>query len=71
MSIPFSSFLIFFAIITSFLATLTTSASRPLLHPDECMRRNNDHFLDNSYKITVKISINSYDQCLILLLLLY
>ncbi|XP_013723772.2 probable LRR receptor-like serine/threonine-protein kinase At1g29720 isoform X1 [Brassica napus] len=35
MSIPFSSFLIFFAIITSFLATLTTSASRPLLHPDE------------------------------------
>ncbi|KAF8045782.1 hypothetical protein N665_4433s0004 [Sinapis alba] len=35
MSIPFSSFLILFAIITSFLATLTTSASPPVLHPDE------------------------------------
>ncbi|KAG2318960.1 hypothetical protein Bca52824_012173 [Brassica carinata] len=35
MSMPFGSFLIFFAIVTSFLATVTTSASQQVLHPDE------------------------------------
>ncbi|KAF2612164.1 hypothetical protein F2Q70_00012725 [Brassica cretica] len=35
MSIPFSCFLLFFTIITIFLATLTKSASPPVLHPDE------------------------------------
>lgn len=37
MSIVFSSFLLFFTIITSFLATLTTSAALPALDPDEGM----------------------------------